>query len=392
MKILSKTFLCLILLSPAFSLPAQDTASVRSWSLTGYLKEMPQVLFYNINERWYFNNLVHNRLNFKWNISPSFTTAVEMRNRLSFGNFSDVYSDYASSFTFDNGVVPLSWNIVATKTVVLNTTIDRLWIDYTKKKFQATVGRQRVNWGINTVWNPNDIFNTYSYLDFDYEERPGSDAVRLQYYPGAASRAEVTIKADRDWKITGAGLYRFNLWGYDFQFLGGCFQGSNLVIGAGWTGEIAKGGFTGEASYFHPVKDFADTTGVFVGSVGYNYTFKNSLQLMGEVLYNGNPNGNLMTLLSVSNASANAMSAMNPFISGVSIFGGISYPFVPLLTGSLSAIWNPENKIYIVIPSLTLSLAGNLDLMLLSQVVEVYESKAAYESAAFVFLRLKWNF
>jgi len=214
----------------------------------------------------------------------------------------------------------------------------------------------------------------------------------LQYYPGAASRAEVTIKADRDWKITGAGLYRFNLWGYDFQFLGGCFQGSNLVIGAGWTGEIAKGGFTGEASYFHPVKDFADTTGVFVGSVGYNYTFKNSLQLMGEVLYNGNPNGNLMTLLSVSNASANAMSAMNPFISGVSIFGGISYPFVPLLTGSLSAIWNPENKIYIVIPSLTLSLAGNLDLMLLSQVVEVYESKAAYESAAFVFLRLKWNF
>lgn len=32
------------------------------------------------------------------------------------------------------------------------------------------------------AWNPNDWFNTYNYFDFDYEERPGTDAIRVRVY------------------------------------------------------------------------------------------------------------------------------------------------------------------------------------------------------------------
>ena len=39
--------------------------------------------------------------------------------------------------------------------------------------FIATAGRQRINWGQTFVWNVNDVFNAYSYFDFDYKERPG---------------------------------------------------------------------------------------------------------------------------------------------------------------------------------------------------------------------------
>ncbi len=91
-------------------------------------------------------------------------------------------------------------------------------------KFQVTLGRQRINWGQTFVWNPNDIFNAYSYFDFDYIERPGSDAVRLQYFPSSSSVAEFAVKVDDENDITAAGLYRFNKWGYDIQFLAGLCQ------------------------------------------------------------------------------------------------------------------------------------------------------------------------
>ena len=87
----------------------------------------------------------------------------------------------------DQGFVDLSWNILNEQSFFLNTTIDRLWVDLNYGKFQARIGRQRINWGQTLVWNPNDIFNAYSFFDFDYIERPGSDAVRLQYYPGSSS-------------------------------------------------------------------------------------------------------------------------------------------------------------------------------------------------------------
>jgi hypothetical protein len=371
---------------------APDSTNSRSWSLTGYVKDMQTVIFYKVSNPWITGNLIHNRLNFKWTISPSFRTAVEMRNRFFFGDMIQAFPGYVSAFEYDNGVERLSWNIFTGPSYVLNSSIDRIWLEYSKEKIQVTAGRQRVNWGINYVWNPNDIFNTYSYLDFDYEEKPGSDAVRIQYYPTSTSRAEITVKASQFTRITAAGLYRFNRWNYDFQFLGGVFDADNLVIGAGWAGQIAKGGFRGEMSYFYPTLHMKDTSGIFIASLGYDYTFRNSLQIQLEALYNGNPNGNLQTLVNLNEASPNALNAKNPFISDFSFFAGVTYPFLPLLTGTLSGIYNPQNQVYIVIPSLTLSVTDNIDLMLLAQVFQVYQKNAATSNVNFVFLRMKWSF
>ena len=66
---------------------------------------------------------------------------------------------------------------------------------------------------MNLAWNPNDIFNTYNLLDFDYEERPGSDAIRIQYYLGDFSKIEVAAKkgSSKDDHIVAA-MYKFNKW------------------------------------------------------------------------------------------------------------------------------------------------------------------------------------
>ena len=90
----------------------------------------------------------------------------------------------------------MSWNILTEKSFFLNTTIDRLWVDFNYGKLQVRAGRQRINWGQTLIWNPNDIFNAYSFFDFDYIERPGSDAVRVQYYPGSSSSVEAAVKVN----------------------------------------------------------------------------------------------------------------------------------------------------------------------------------------------------
>ena len=175
-------------------------------SFNGYIKDMQTVYIHNIDQDWMTNNLIHNRLNFKWNISNSFTFCLEERNRFYWGDLTGISPQYKDFIAIDNGIVNMSWNIFEGKSYVLNTTIDRLWLDYTRNNFQVTLGRQRINWSQTYVWNPNDIFNTYSYFDFDYEEKPGSDALRLQYFTSPSSKAEIAVKVNKDKKITAAGL------------------------------------------------------------------------------------------------------------------------------------------------------------------------------------------
>ncbi len=111
---------------------------------------------------------------------------------------------YAEMTGSDQGWVDMSWNILNEQSFFLNTTVDRLWVDFNYDKFQARIGRQRINWGQTLIWNPNDIFNVYSFFEFDYIERPGSDAIRLQYYPDYSSAIELAVKADYDNRITAA--------------------------------------------------------------------------------------------------------------------------------------------------------------------------------------------
>ena len=62
------------------------------------------------------------------------------------------------------------------------------------EKWELTLGRQRINWGVNLAFNPNDLFNAYSLIDFDYQERPGSDAIRFQYFTNELSSFETAVQ------------------------------------------------------------------------------------------------------------------------------------------------------------------------------------------------------
>jgi hypothetical protein len=332
-------------------------------TLNGYLSTMQSVMFDSLSGPFVNENLLHNRLNLKGFINENITFAAEFRNRLFTGDMVRSGRSYSEMTGSDQGWVDMSWNILNKQSFFLNTTIDRLWMDFNYGKFQARVGRQRINWGQTLVWNPNDIFNAYSFFDFDYVERPGSDAVRLQYYPSSSSAIEIAVKADYQDNLTAAALYRFNKWGYDLQFLAGYVNSEDLVAGAGWSGALGSVSFRGEASWFQPADKFSDTTGMGLFTIGFDKAFKNNSMAQLQVMYCNNP----PDLNGFSTLYSGNMSTKNLAFSRFSAFGQYSYPVTPLLNLSVSAMWFPDLKGYFAGPSVDYSLAENVDFSLFWQ-------------------------
>jgi len=373
------------------SLTAQD-----KFSFDGYISDMQSV--YKVPDLdWLWENNLHNRLNF--NIYPFnwLSGSLQMRNRLIMGNTVVKFPGYAENIDADNGWVDLSFTTDGTfndnSGYVLNTNIDRLWLQFTAGPFEAKIGRQRINWGQTFVWNPNDIFNSYSYFEVDYPERPGSDAIRLQYYPGMASTIELAAKIDSSEKLTAAAYFRTNALKYDLQVLGGVYSGKDLVLGTGWSGNIWNIAFRGELSYFKDLEHFSDTTGYVMVSTGFDYTFSNSLWIQLEALYSGFAKEmNINNFLEFYSGNLDVKSLG---FTEWSLFASLSYPFTPLLNGGIASIYYPEWKGFYLGPNIDISVFNNINLSLIIQYFsaefEVNGIKSR-ENNALGFLRMKWSF
>ena len=307
--------------------------------------------------------LIHNRLNIKGYLNNNITAAIEFRNRLFTGDMTKTGAGYSEITGSDDGMIDMSWNIFNEESFFFNITIDRMWIDFNYEKFQARIGRQRINWGQTFVWNPNDIFNAYSFFDIDYIERPGSDAIRLQYYPTSSSVAEVAVKADRNNDITAAGLFRFSKWGYDIQFLAGYSNSSDIVAGAGWSGSIGSFSFRGEGTWFHPVRSFSDTSGTSIITAGIDKIFSNNSTLQFQLMYCNSP----LDLKNFTGLYMGNLSARELAFSEFSAFGQFSWAATPLLNLGLSAMWFPDLSGYFTGPSIDFSMAENVGFSLIWQ-------------------------
>jgi len=380
--------LCTLLLLLSTAAHAQD----RDWTLTGYVKDL--FMYYHPKQQAGLTiddqhlNTIHNRLNFNWSATDQLTLVVENRNRLIAGNLVRNFPAYQTSIAEDQGFIDLSFVPIDGDSWFMHCMIDRAYLDWTSGSWQVRIGRQRINWGINLVWNPNDVFNSFSYFDFDYEERPGTDAIRLQYYTGTTSSAELVYKpGDGDNETALAGLYRFSHWNYDFQFLGGRV-GPDWMAGFGWAGDIRGAGFRGEFSRFMPHSSVSEAATVV--SVSADYTFPNSLYLHVSSLYNslgGKQMDARLSPLTDTNLSAKSLS-----LGQYELFAQCSYPITPLLTADLSSIINPEDGSLFLGPSVNYSLQTNLELLLSAQLFTGNNASEYGSIGQLAFLRLKWNF
>ncbi len=354
----------------------------------GYLKELGTLSFDNNLGTLHYDNLIHNRVNTHWKFKPNWTAEADIRTRIFNGFSVENIPQFGKTIGKDNGLVSLSWNIIDSHNLVMNTQIDRLYTTYYTNKWELDVGRQRINWGRTLVWNPNDLFNTYSYLDFDYEERPGADAIRFQYFTGFASGYEVAFKPARDMKQSVAAfLAREHFGQYDFQGLAGYYR-DMLALGGGWAGPIGQAGFKGEFTYFNPLWKSYHGSGYLLASTSIDYSFSNSLYLYGEFLFNGNWHKQTNPAYILTST----LSANNLFVSRTAMFLEASYPVTPLVTLMMSGIFSTSSHLNIIIPQVTISLSNNLDFLLLAQVLRNQAIEQVIGTPNILYARLKYSF
>ncbi|HCC71390.1 MAG TPA: hypothetical protein DEQ09_09615 [Bacteroidales bacterium] len=356
-------------------------------SLNGYVSNMQSMIFEDIEEDWINDKLVHNRLNFRLYAGSKLTFAVDIRNRFFSGDMVKLDPMYADRLDADNGLMDLTANILSENSFILNSKIDRLWIDITMGPVQLRAGRQRINWGQTIVWNPNDVFNTYSYFDVDYPERPGSDAVRLQIYPSYSSSLELAAALDSEDDLTLAAMYRFNILGYDIQFLSGVVDDEDIVFGTGWSGGFGSTSFRGEISWFQAKDNFSDTTGTGLFTIGLDRGFSGTGMMQIQAMYCNKP----LLLSSFNDFYSENLSAKSLAFSKFSLFGSITYPITSLFNIGASAIWYPDLEGFYAGPSIDISLAENLDFSFIWQHFNA-ELDDERTRANLIFIRMKYSF
>jgi hypothetical protein len=382
--ILGTAFALLVLQSEALG-GRQDSPLV----LRGYVKGMPAIRFDRDFRDASFLAFMTNRLNAGIDLPWGLHIAAEGRNRLFYNEqFRDI-PGIKEILEQDPGFARLSWVWMDQGGWIGHSDIDRLYLDWRGGSWQVRAGRQRINWGVNLVSNPNDLFNNYSFFDFDYEERPGTDALRVQYHSGFASRVELAYSPSKQAReSTAAMLWATNHKGYDLQVLAGYYR-HRSALGLGWAGSIGMAGFKGEATWFY---DLEGETGVARGNVvaatGLDYMFPAGTFVVAEFLYNGGYGRRDEGVFLITQP----LRADNIMFSKFAATLSVQHPFSSLLGGGLALMGLPDIGAGFIMPSLSWSVMTNLDMEIVGQVFAGGKGSLFEEAGSSCFVSLQYSF
>ena len=370
-------------------------AQLSPYEINGYVKYLfSSTKFPNTSER-YDDHLIHTRLNSRWFTTNNLTTVMEMRLRAYYGETVEHTPNFINQIKGNYDFLNLDAVLWNKKNTVGYAEIDRLYMDWYYGKLELTLGRQRIAWGTSWTWNPTDIFNPISVLDFDYEERPAVDAFRMQYYTGAVSKIEFVLAPAKTSKnIIAAGLLSFNKWDYDFNFIGGVKK-ERWLIGTSWSGDIEGAGFRGELlvskgkeiSIPFSNSTFGSDNPIYSFVLSGDYTFPNSFYIHTEVLHNNIGVENQTSLYQQQALNLGLLTAAK-----WSIYQEFAYNITPLMRGTIFGLFNPNDKSYVIVPSVTYSVVTNLDLLLLGMFFKGNALTEYGDYGSTLFIRLKYSF
>ena len=388
-------FFFLILVNPAW-------AQLSSFDYNGYAKYLYSTSKYPRIDDRLNDHLVHLRLNTKWYATQSITAALELRFRAFYGESVEKIPFYKELIQTPHDFVGLDAFLWESDKSLGYFEVDRLWIDYYKNDLQITLGRQRVAWGTCWVWNPTDLFNPLNVLDFDYEERPATDAIRVQYYTGPVTKLDIAYKPanDPNNQIL-SGLWSLNQWDYDFNLIAG-MRYKRWLTGFSWAGDILDAGFRGEVLVSQAPSQ-PDTNLVYqqIGEASLSswekpiisaalsgdYTFPNTFYIHTEILYNNNGKTSNTLLFQEEALSLGMVSAAR-----LSIYQEFAYDITPLLRGTVFGIYNPNDKSYIIVPSLSYSVITNLDLYFVAFFFVGAQLTEFGDYGTTIYARIKYSF
>jgi hypothetical protein len=372
------------------------------FEIGGYAKYLFSTIKYpNIDDRL-DDHLIHLRLNTKWYATDNLTAALELKLRAFYGESVEKIPFYKELIQTPHDFVDLDAFLWESKMSLGYFEVDRIWIDYTKGDLETTLGRQRIAWGTCLVWNPTDLFNPLNILDFDYEELPATDAIRIQYYTGPVTKIDLAYKPANDPNNQVlAGLWRLNKWNYDFNLIAG-MRFKRWLAGFSWAGDVLEAGFRGEILVSQAPNE-PDTNSIYQSinqsslsssknaiislALSGDYTFPNTFYIHTEILFNNIGKASQTLLFQQEANKIGLLSAAR-----WEIYQEFSYDITPLLRGSLFGLCNPDDRSYVIVPSISYSIVTNLDLFLISMFFEgdPLTEYGAYGTSFYVRIKLSF--
>lgn len=366
-----------------------QSPDVSAWTWKGYVKNMQQWTFTGERNSLLSGGFFHSRLMLRYAPNSVWTFDGEVRSRIFYGEWVRLQPGFAGGLDEDPGLIDLSFVPVKRSALVGSIIADRLWAQWQRQRWTFRLGRQRIHWGMAITWNPNDWFNAWNFLDFDYEERPGADALRLQYQAGGFSQFDLAVspaRNAREW--IGALRYGGHTGRFDWQALAGVYR-NRLAAGFGWAGDAGQAGFKGEVSMFQPLDSTAGKTSVSA-TAELNLLLGGNWFVNGALLINSNGLGGSTDLLRLSQTN---LSADNLMPGKLSFLASVSHPFTDLLQASLTAVYSPNGHLVILVPTFAWSVAENWDLDLTGQLFWLENTNGNLDNAGNgLFLRTRWSF
>ncbi|WP_019614932.1 hypothetical protein [Psychromonas ossibalaenae] len=370
-------------------------APQKNWDLSGYIKYVGSA---NLPDDYAhsYDHLLHQRFNYEYRFNSQLRFNAGMRNRLMAGDTAEL-PGYADFIDNDPGYLDLSANWLDKNGVLGSSQFDRLYLDWSNQEWQARLGRSRINWAMTTLWNPNDIFNSYSIYDFDYEERAGSDSILLKRKLDFASSVEVVYNPSQDSDLNSyAGRYLFNQKGWDMQLLAGKSY-LDHVLGGGFAGDIRGAGLRGEVTWFEPTQDswFNDVENIelksaLLASIESDYSFGGRRNWMGRAaaLYISEPQE--------QNSAAEflnlPLTARTLSFSRMTYYSDLSFDISSLSRLTFSGSYYSDGSYYIGLTN-SYSLADNWQLLMVLQRFDGVSGSLFGETPSILaFAQLKWSF
>ncbi|MBC8400946.1 MAG: hypothetical protein H8E14_05605, partial [Candidatus Marinimicrobia bacterium] len=228
--------------------------------------------------------------------------------------------------------------------------LDNAFVELHHNKFDLTLGRQQIPSGVGYAWNPTDLFNQKDLLDPTYEDT-GVPATRIDLPFGLSTTFTGIVQPGNSWNnSTQYYQMKTGLGRFDLSLLYGktVYSETGLLTAGNWDRELGGINLEGEllglgarAELAVNRLDYDSDSLKFEFIIGGDYTFENSLYLLGEFYHNDfgvkvdeTQFDDYMIFLAGQRKSLN----QNYF------FLMAMYPLTDLLSGSLFGIANLDDR------------------------------------------------
>jgi len=258
----------------------------------------------------------------------------------------------------------------------------RGWLAYDVGEWSMKAGRQRIAWGSGRIWNPTDRFNPVQPTALEPGQKLGVDAVLLQWnYSDSASLALIEAPARMAYAVSQKTALRWqDTWGeFDVAVMLARI-GPESMLAFDVTGNWADAGVRLEWMQARSGLDGA--YGQLSTGIDYTWTnswFSNGLYVAVEYFYNGA--AGLLPSLDRLNGISNHL-----------LGGQLAYDLTPLWRAEMLLIADLQRPGWFVAPSLTWSLAENIDIQGFAQLPQGGVGSEFDSFEALYALRIDWYF